>query len=224
MAPERLAAPEITQALEELEDTLRAERRTLEPLQGENAGLRARLERLEAERDQLRGELEGLRRGQATSHPRLPAVLATPFTVRPRSPLLRQLRESAPYLLVLAVPLLYAKNSTAKTIFLLIFGGSMLLRAFHRWRGDSWWDFREAGIEGGGTERGERVPYSSITGVTVDATPAQRRRGVGTVQVMYELQPGRGGERRLTLKDMPEPERLAAWIEAKRSPWPGASG
>ncbi len=227
MAPERIADPEITQALEEIEDTLRAERRALGPLPGENAGLQARLERLKGERDRLQGELEELRTGRARNLPRLPEVLVPPFKVRSPVPARRLLRAALPSLALLGVLFIFLKDLSraGQRIFLLVMGGFLLVRLFALWGGRSWWNFSEVGIEGGGKEAGEpRVPYSKITGVKVDATPSQRRRGVGTVQVTYEEELGGRVEKNLTLKDVPEPERLASWIQAKRSPRLGASG
>ncbi|HEX8435978.1 hypothetical protein [Archangium sp.] len=46
---------------------------------------------------------------------------------------------------------------------------------------------------------------------------SQRRRGVGTLVVTYKSWPGTPGQQCVQLKDMPEPERLAAWLQAKRS-------
>lgn len=138
----------------------------------------------------------------------------------------RQLRATLPSLMLLAVLIIILKGQVhlGLRIFVFVAGVFVLARFFGLWRGSSWWSFSEAGIEGSGKEEGEaRVPYSSITGVKVDATPSQRRLGVGTVQVTYEEGFGGPVERSLTLKDVPEPERLASWIQAKRSPRLGAS-
>jgi hypothetical protein len=224
MAPELLADPEITQALKESEDALWAERRMLGPLQGETTRLQARLEHLKAERDQLRGVLERLREGRARNSPRLPEVLVHPFKVRPRKPLRRHLRELLPYLGVLTFLSIFMNEGIAKWMLLLALWGTLLVNGIRFWRRSPWWHFSEAGIEGGGKEAGEgRVPYSSITGVKVEATPSQRRRRVGTVQVAYEGELGGAAERNLTIEDVPEPERLASWIESKRSPRLGVS-
>ncbi|HYI01041.1 hypothetical protein [Hyalangium sp.] len=40
---------------------------------------------------------------------------------------------------------------------------------------------------------------------------------MGTLQVTSQAQTGAQRERVLVLKDVPEPERLAAWIQVKRS-------
>jgi membrane protein YdbS with pleckstrin-like domain len=227
MAPERFADPEVTQALEELEDTLRTERRALGPLLGENVRLQAKLERLKARRDQLQEELQGLRTGRARNHPRLPEVLVPPFKVRPAVPVRRQLRMALPSLALLVVLflILEGQSHVGQRIFVLFAGIFVLLRFFGFVKGRSWWNFSKVGIRGGGKEADEaQVPYSRIIRVKVEATPSQRRRGVGTVQVTYEEQPGEGMERTLTLKDVPEPERLASWLREKRSPRLGASG
>lgn len=227
MAPERLADPEITQALEEIEDTLRAERRALAPLPDENVELRARLERLMSERDQLQGELEELLKGRARNHPRLPEVLNPPFVVRSPVPVRRMLRTALPSLALLVVLLSFMKDSMhlGQTIFLLVLGVFLVLRLPALWVGGSSWQFSEADIRGYGKKTGvARVLYSSITSVKVDATPSQRRRGVGTIQVTYQEEFSGEMEKLLTLEDVPEPERLASWIQAKRSPRLGTSG
>ena len=226
MAPERFTDPGVTQALEEIEDTLRAERRTLGPWVGENAALRERLERLEAERDQLQEELEGVRKGRARNHPRLPEVLVPFFRIRSSVPVRHQLRTALPSLALLGLLFFILRDQahSVQRVFVFCIGVFLLMRFLSLWLGGAWWDFSETGIRGGGKEAGEgQVPYSRITGIKVDATPSQRRRGVGTVQVTYEEEPGGAVERTLTLKDVPEPERLASWIQEKRSPRLGAS-
>jgi hypothetical protein len=221
MPGERFADPEVTQALEEAEDALRAERRALGPLPGENAELQARLERLKAERDQLRGELEGLRKGRARSHPRLPDVLEPPFKVRPHVSVRRQLRKALPFLALAGVLLIFMRGqlSSGLRIFLLVLGVVLSARFLASRRGRPGWHFRETGIEESGQGRGraQAVPYSAITGVKVHATASQHRRGVGTIEMTWRAEPGEGWEKTLTLEDVPEPERLAAWIESKRS-------
>jgi hypothetical protein len=227
MAPERIASPEISQALEEAGDTLRAERRTLGPLAGENAALRERLERLEAERDQLQEELKGLRKGRSSNHARLPEVLVPPFRIRPPVPMRRQLRTILPSMALLGLLFFILRDQAhaAQRVFVFCIGVFLLMRSFGLWLGGAWWDFSKTGIRGGGKEAGDGlVPYSRITGIKVDTTPSQRRRGVGTVQVAYEEKPGGEMKMTLTLKDVPEPERLASWIQEKRSQRLGDAG
>jgi hypothetical protein len=88
------------------------------------------------------------------------------------------------------------------------------------WRG-RWlapWRFETHGFEGGGRQGPQRlVSYSDVLNVEVYVSASQRRRGVGTLVVTYKAWPGTPGQQCVQLKNVPEPERLAAWLQAKRS-------
>jgi hypothetical protein len=219
VSTERYVDPAVGQALEEARESLRAERRTQEPLSSQNAELRERAERLQAERDQLRGELEHLRQGRTGRVPRLPEVLTPPFEVRPPVPLRRQVREALPMLLLLMFPLSLAwkKKATAPVIllfFLLMIGAQLLMH----WRGRARWRFTPDGIEAKEPEvQGGLVRYTDVLRAEAYSSRGQRLRGVGSVGVTYKALMGE--EKLLTLKEVPEPERLAEWIQSKR---PGA--
>jgi hypothetical protein len=219
MSAERFVDPEVSQAVEEIEDALRTERRALGSLPGDNAELRAKIERLTAEREGLRGELEGLRQGRAKGLPRLPEVLAPPFRVLPHVSMRRRLREAMPFVTPLGVLALFGREQLGVWSLILLlavlFWGVARVVDISRSRPS--WLLKEDGLEA--TEAGETsfVRYSELSDVEVQVSASQRRRGVGTLHVKGELK----GEERplkfLTLKDVPEPERLAAWLQQKRS-------
>jgi hypothetical protein len=218
MSAERFVDPEVTQAVEEIEDALRTERRALGPLPGENAELREKIERLTTERDQLRSDLEGLRQGRAKGLPRLPEALAPPLRVVPYVPMRRRLREALPLLTPLGVLVLFGRGQLGAWVLILalVAVAWVVARVVDVSRSRPWWGLKEDGFEAGGKGETSFVRYSEISSVEVQVTASQRRRGVGTVHVKCELK----GEERplkfLTLKDVPEPERLAAWLQAKR--------
>jgi hypothetical protein len=218
VSAERFVDPEVSQAVEEIEDALKAERRALEPLPGENAELREKLQRLTAERDQLRDELERLRQGRPRGLPRLPEVLAPPLKILPHVSMRRRLREALPFLTPLGVLALFGKEQLGAwaLILLLAVVGWGVARVADVSRSRGSWRLGEDGFEAFGEGEPVSVKYANITRVEVQVSGAQRRRGVGTVHVRCEEK----GEERplkfLELKDVPEPERLAAWLQAKR--------
>jgi hypothetical protein len=59
------------------------------------------------------------------------------------------------------------------------------------------------------------VRYTDVVEVEAYSSKGQRLRGVGSVGVTYKAVMGE--EKLLTLKDVPEPERLAEWLQSKRS-------
>lgn len=58
------------------------------------------------------------------------------------------------------------------------------------------------------------VRYRDMQGVEAYSSREQRMRGLGSVTVRYKTPAGL--EEQLLLKDVPEPERLAEWLEARR--------
>jgi hypothetical protein len=219
VSTERYVEPAVGQALEEVRESLRTERRAQEPLSRESAELRERAERLQAERDQLQGDLEHLRQGRTARVPRLPAVLTPPFEVRPPVPLRRQVREALPMLMVATFPLslAWSKKAAAPVIFLLILG-MMVAQFLMHWRARARWRFTQEGLEVKEPEvQGGLVRYPDVVQVEAYSSKGQRLRGVGSVGVTYKGLMGE--EKLLTLKDVPEPERLAEWLQSKR---PGA--
>jgi hypothetical protein len=214
---ERYVDPAVGQALEEVRDALRAERSSQEPQASQNAELRERAGRLEAERDQLRGELERLREGRPGRVPRLPEVLQVPFEVRPVVMLRRQVREALPMLMLVVLALSIVGRKSGSGVAIIVFAGVMLLvQLLMQWKGRSRWRFVEAGIEAKESEvQGGLVRYTDVLQVEAYSSRGQRLRGVGSVGVTFKAVTGE--EKVLTLKDVPEPERLAQWLESKRS-------
>lgn len=218
MSTERYVDPSVGQALEEVQEALRTERRALVSLPAENAGLRAKLERLQAERGKLREELEGLRQGRTGRMRRLPEALTPPFELRIPVQLRRQLREAMPMLVMMLLfsSVMWSTGWWGRAFVLLagLVGVSVQVLAIRR--GSARWRFGEAGIEVSEEEvPGGLVRYSDIVDAEVHVTRYQRRRGVGTVEVRHRAI--KEEEKTLTLKDVPEPDRLAAWLDSKRS-------
>ncbi len=218
MTSERYVDPAVGQALEEVRDALRAERSSQEPLASQTAELRERAERLQAEREQLQSELEHLKQGRPRQLPRLPETLAVPFGVRPPLTRRRRVREALPLAMTLVLPLTLLWSQEAGWPKLLLFVAVMLfvqvLMIRERRVG---WRFTEVGIESKDAEvQGGLVRYTDVSKVEAYSSRGQRLRGVGSVGVTYRAVSGE--EKLLTLKDVPEPERLAEWLEAKRSP------
>ena len=217
MTSERYVDPAVSQALEEVRDSLLAERKSQEPLSSENAELRARAERLRAERDQLQSELEHLRQGQPRNAPRLPEVLKAPFELRPEVTLRQKLRAALPLLMLMVLPFaLTRQNKIIWAILLVVVGALFASQALTQWRGRARWRFTEDSLETKDPEvQGGQVRYTDMLDVEAYGSRGQRLRGVGSVGVKYRAVMGE--EKQLTLKDVPEPERLAEWLEAKRS-------
>lgn len=218
MSAERFVDPEVSQAIEQIEDALSAERRALGPLPGENAGLREKIQRLTAERDRLRGELERLREGRPQRLPRLPEVLAPPLRILPHVSMRRRLREALPFLTPLGALALFGREQLG--VWALIFLGAFVAWGVARIadvsRSRDWWDLKEDGFETNEEGVPSFVRYSEISRVEVEITASQRRRGVGTVHVKSEQKNEERSLKLLTLKDVPEAERLAAWLQANR--------
>jgi hypothetical protein len=59
--------------------------------------------------------------------------------------------------------------------------------------------------------------YADIQDVQVLVTPAQRRRGVGTVVLVRHLDNPEDPNSTVLIRNVPEPERLAEWIRSKQS-------
>lgn len=216
MAGERFIDPEVSQAVEEAEAALQAERRALGPLPGQNAELREKLQRLTAERDRLRGELEQMRQGRSRGLPRLPEVLTPPLKILPQVPVRRRLREALPFLTPVGILVLFRAQLDGWALIILlavVAWGVARVADVSRSRGG--WLLKEDGVESFGEGAPVLVKYADMTRVEVQVSRSQHRRGVGTVHVRCEEK----GEERplkfLELKDVPEPERLAAWLQAK---------
>lgn len=221
MASERYVDPAVGQALEEAREALRTEQASQGSLGSQNAQLRERAQRLEAERAQLRGELERLRQGRIGPMPRLPEVLATPFEVRPPVRLRRHAREALPLLLLVALAVLPLRSGTGKAWLFLGFGVVfMMVQLLIYWHGRQPWRFEEEGIKARESQvPGNLLRYRDILGVEAYSSNRQRMQGLGNVTVRFMATTGQ--EKQLLLKDVPEPERLAEWLEARRQ---GAGG
>jgi hypothetical protein len=213
--------PEVLQALEAVQQALRDERSALGTLPQEHAELGARLEALQQEREQLHRELEDLRQGRPSHFPRLPEVLAPPFDIRsgmytPR----RLLRELMPSVMLVGC-LLFMPWDEEKTHFLavVIMVGSLVMSGFAltAWRQRPRWRFGERAMEIRGEDApAYPVPYSEVLDAEAHVTPSQRKRGVGNVVVKCAPGTGELTGKTLTLKSVPEPERLARWLHDRR--------
>jgi hypothetical protein len=209
--------PAVGQALEEVRDALRAERNSQEPLSSENAELRARADRLQAERDELRSELEHLRQGRPRHVPRLPEELKAPFDVRPPVTLRRRVRDALPLMMILTLPLAVVWSKKVTWVALVLFAAVMIAaQVLTLWIRRPRWRFMEAWIEAHEPDvPGGQVRYKDMLKVEAYSSKGQRLRGVGSVGVTYRAVTGE--EKLLTLKGVPEPERLAEWLQSKRS-------
>jgi DNA-binding transcriptional MerR regulator len=219
VSSERHADPEVGQALEQVREALRTERNSQEPLSSQNAELRERAGRLERERDQLRGELERLRQERPARAPRLPEVLTPPFEVGPSVSPRRQVREAMPMFLVMLLALSVVWRKSASSLVLLLCALVLVVvQVLIYWAGRVRWRFTQDGIQVETKELevpGGFLRYTDVLKVEAYSSRGQRLRGVGSVGMAYKAVTGE--ERLLTLKDVPEPERLAEWLQAKRS-------
>jgi hypothetical protein len=220
VSAERHEEPALLQALEQAQDALRTEQREQEPLSRENARLRARTEQLRAERNQLLRALEDPRPEQPPSASRRTEALVPPFTVQARMVPRQQVRGflPAPVMMLLMLAVTWNQDSLARVfnLFLLLVVG--VAQGVRFWLKRPRWRFDEADFQGRGLQGPwDPVLYSEVVDVEVHVSASQRRRGVGTVVVTYSSWPGKPAEMNLQLKDVPEPERLAAWLRAKRS-------
>jgi hypothetical protein len=220
MSTERFVEPAVVEALESVQEELRAERRTLEALPREHAELQARLAKLQGERVQLLGELEALKKGRPGKAPRLPERLEPPFELRPVSSLQRVARDALPALIlvVLMSGLAWGQSPFMMGFFWIIMLPWMLKPALDRRSKRPRWLFGGSGLE----EHVEGVmpvvvPYAEVLDVEVHTSFRQHRRGVGSVVIRCKPKSGGWQGQSLTLKDVPEPERLAEWIRSKRT-------
>lgn len=183
MSAERFVDPEVSQAIEQIEDALSAERRALGPLPGENAGLREKLQRLTAERDRLRGELERLREGRPQRLPRLPEMLAPPLRILPHVSMRRRLREALPFLTPLGALALFGREQLGvwALIFLGVFLAWGVARIADVSRSRDWWDLKEEGFEANeeGAPKLRAVLGDLPGGGREHGLPAPARRGHG---------------------------------------------
>jgi len=217
VASERYVDPAVGQALEEVRDALRSERNSQEPMASQTAELRERAERLQAEREQLKSELEHLKQGRPRHIPKLPETLTVPFDVRPPVTRRRRVREALPLAMTLLLPLALLWNREANWLKLLVFvSGLIVVQVLTLWKARARWRFTQEGIEAQAPDvQGGLVRYKDVSKVEAYSSKGQRLRGVGSVGVKYRAVTGE--EKLLTLKDVPEPERLAEWLAAKRS-------
>lgn len=223
MAPERFVDPAVGQALEEVREALRTEQASQGSLASQNAQLRERAQRLEAERDRLRGELEQLRQGRIGPMPRLPEVLVPPFELQSPLSLRRQVREALPMLLIMVLAALAGggggKQKLLAGIFFVFALVMVVVQAVSYWQSRERWRFEEGGIRAWEAEEpGVRglnlIRYQAMLGVEAHSSNSQRLRGLGSVTVTYKSEAEE--QKQLVLEDVPEPERLAEWLEARR--------
>lgn len=221
MAAERNLDPEITRAVEDTQTRLRDERSTLGDLPRENAELRTRLEELQAERELLHRELEGLCQGRPAHLPRLPEVLMAPFEVQTRGHGWRRLlRDFLPAMVLTGCVLLMPWDGKTLVLGGIVLLGTLVMGGFMlaAWRRRPKWRFGESTIEMSGEDAlAVPLPYSEVLDAEARVTPSQRKRGVGSVVV--KCGPGSVDPvgKTLTLKNVPEPERLAEWLHERRA-------
>jgi hypothetical protein len=216
MAGERQADPEVLQALQEVQQALRQEQLALGSLPREHAELSARLEQLQLEREQLHRELEALRQGRPSHFPRLLETLTPPFEVRSLTHTWRRLLRDLMPAVMLASYLLFLPMNTRTRLYAglillgaLVLGGAVLAS----WRRRPKWRFGEQALSApSGAPAARLVPYAKVLGVEARISPSQHKRGVGDVVVKCAPASWELAERTLTLKNVPEPERLARWL------------
>ncbi|ADO75170.1 hypothetical protein [Stigmatella aurantiaca] len=217
MPSEIHAEPEIARALERLQEERRTGQRELGTLTEENARLQARLGQLQTEREQWSRMLQEVRQGKPLRRPRLPEVLAPPFEVRTQVPLRRVFLNQLP--LVLVAGALLTLPWDFRTGFMLAFcvfyAVISVYPQLRHWFGRPSWRFTGTGLEDGGhSGLPAEIPYEQVVSATAEISPAQLRRGVGTVTVKFRPEPG-APEDFVSLLDVPEPERMAEWLQAK---------
>jgi hypothetical protein len=215
VSAERQSDPAITQALEEVQEALHREHRALESLPREIATLRARSEQLQAERKALHGELEALEQGKPERRPRLPERLEPPFELRSQVSLRRRLREAVPVMMMVGL-LIWMPSDRIFLPFAIVGLAAAMVGVFVERSRRPRCRVEPAGLKVS-THRGWRsVSFTDVLDAEVHVSVSQRRRGVGTVLVLHKAMLGDAENQPLTLKDVPEPERLAEWIRSMR--------
>ncbi len=219
MSTERHEEPAVLQALEEVQEALRTEDHAQGPLSRENARLLARLEELQAERERLLYLVDEAGGGPSLSAPRLPESLEPPFVVQSQAFRYQLARQFLlmPVAVVFMLALGWNQGIKARVfclaLLLLVVAYQGVKFWWGRWRAR--WRFETHGFELGGL--GRFLSYSDVLDVGVHVSASQRRRGLGTLVVRFKTWPGTPGPLCVQMKDVPEPERLAAWLQAKRS-------
>jgi hypothetical protein len=215
MSTERHVDPEVLQALDSVYEELRTEELALQGMPAENERLRGRLERLQQGRSERR---KILRLGQSGAEPHLPQELEIPFHARTSFSGTRRQRDVLCLLVLGAIVLSLGWNRPGVVMLLCVLGVASVVRLLMAWRQNQAWFFLEQGIESLDTWNNKKpailVRYSQVVDAEARVTPAQRRRGVGTVVVKYRPAQG-GAELSMTLENAPEPERLVKWIRSR---------
>jgi hypothetical protein len=213
---ERQSDREIIQAIEEVQDALRLEHRALGSLPRETARLRERSEQLQAEREALHGELEALRQGKPKRSPRLPEHLVPPFEVRAQVPPRRRLREAVPSLIAVGLLLWTPWDRIFWPFAIVGLAMAMAMLLVERSSSRPRCRFEQTGIDLSSRDGRRSVSYTNVLDAEVYISLSQHQRGVGTVVVTHKPLPGESEGTSITLKDVPEPERLAEWIRSMR--------
>ncbi|MFP2897231.1 PH domain-containing protein [Corallococcus sp. 4LFB] len=219
MSAEHAVDPDIAQALDAVQRALREEQAALP---AGFASLQARVEQLQAEQDRLTRELEAATRAPS----RRPDVLAAPFEVesKPYTPR-RVVREFLPWVMMASTLLFMpwdGKGRLAAGAFSL---GFVVLAVilYASWRKRPVWRFTDTGIEARGEGAWTSVlVYSRVRDADAHATHPQRGQGLGTLVVTCAPEAPGMESKPLLLKNVPEPERLAAWIRSHRGEVGGA--
>jgi hypothetical protein len=207
----------VAQALERIQEDVRKGQRTMSTLTEENAQLRARLGELQTEREQLNRTLQEVRQGKPLHRPRLPEALAPPFEVRTQVPLRRVFLNQLPLLLIAGVLLTlpWEFRTGIMVVLCVLYALVSLYPQLRIWFVRPSWRLTGSGLEDGGRSGlPAEIPYEQVVSATAEISPAQLRRGVGTVTVRFRPEPGAPDDF-VSLLDVPEPERLAEWIQAQ---------
>jgi membrane protein YdbS with pleckstrin-like domain len=227
MPPERIDEPSLEQVVESLQSQLRAEERAREQLREQSDHLQNRCRTLEAERTRLQQELKSLR----TSAPHRPSVLpdplSPPFEVRPRWFLAVRGHELwwwyVMFVAVMAL-LMHGLMRWSGAVFFVFYLVQLFFvhlvimwKWWAEWRRHPWWGFKEKGIavQGESWKPLLEVPYTRMLRVDAQVSPVQVARGLGDVVVWWTA-PGKTQPEEVRLKNAPEPERLAKWLETRR--------
>jgi hypothetical protein len=217
MPSERHADPEFAQALERAQEEMRMGQRELGTLTEENARLQAQLGQLQTEREQLSQSLQEVRQGKPLRRPRLPEVLAPPFVVHTQVPLRSVFLNQLPLLLVAGalLTLPWEFRTGSMMVLCVLYAVISVYPQLRNWFGRPSWRFTGSGLEDGGRSGlPAEISYEQVSSATAEISPVQLRRGVGTVTVKFRPVSG-APEDFVSLIDVPEPERLAGWIQAQ---------